>query len=1644
MTTTPNRPQVIRYASTELMNQGHRGEFIVVIDSMGRKWNPLLHPRDENGRFIRTFSFVTFDLPGGGTASGRVAGIDRDGNLLVRVQGVTPGADPRVDANGYVKVPHDKVQVRTVKATLSGQGSHSGILTKQENVGVTNSINSLRSLGMGAEADKLSEAQRLAMLPPDPKDPKSRADKEQALELFREVADAVDTERGKGFKEGDDYDEVKANLPKDEATRLQNLDDVTKNTFTARHSLGDKTIEDIETSQGRMQGNMPEVREEAAQNELAKSFADGAKVWDITSGDMVESQLQQPVKAQVRDTAAEPQSEGLPELWRSAAQRIRSGRDRLVGAKQAQQVAPGDRHHVDKNEDMVRVGHITNVDATKSRPEFTGMVTRIYTDAAGKKHIYVRDFDPQMEKGYTKTVKNADGTTSKVPTTYKDHSVQGGSIEIADDDQQSTLFQKLALEGQDEASKSLVKSFTEEYISQMQLRYATPGALKVSGTGGFFDVVPIHLRLKEDANGEKMRIGDAVQGPNGEDGYVSYMEPNANTTKVYWRNGKSSRITSNKLTRMHGPTSEVFPEDSAPGTNNYVPTRDEAAEVAEGKGADTVAQAIRDGGDGTAIQAAMVTDPGFQDKLFDVDALYKRRDETLGTGQGDLSAEDQTELSDWDRLFMASMGEFREPDESPPVMPEAPTPDPAMEGEAPGNPDNPTEKITPEGVTVREEDGNVIVDDNTEDPIPEGDQQAIDQAVQQAATEQPAEAETPEEPEAPPALADKLASDIGRLVEEAKGLPNVDSNQTAQLNQLNQRLADAVQAKDGDAVVRSLQGLTTMINRQVNTNLHPSRLRAVLNGRATGGVPMAQFVQQKLDAGDDIFGAPSPVTRTDRPEAPPSEVPEGVDPEVDKVDDALSQSLTMDDGSTLVMVGDQLVDEGFYVMDHATVTEYDSELTTADITDFLNESAGSNFDGISIWYDEADGRYRMARVGVFDDEDEAGDAARVTGTNQYVNIADGALMNVAVGTDKDAPAEAVEDPRSEERAVRVAGSGTASASTTAKQKTLLDQVAEHSGDTEIARITEAVKNGEEIPGADASRLADVIDGLDAGQFDKPQDKGLASQLAHKLARASGEEGARGYSSQNTALSRTSNVGIGLTAQSQDDNIRSLVSGATEDIKNGDMQAAAQKFREAADAFDALGLPNEKTSARAREHADRLDAMGGVTAPAPEQAPEQAPSQQTPQAPEGGGAGEEGPSVEQALADAGVPEVVPITQNLMSNPDTERAREVTPEEFAQLAAQGKEKLAPRWENASEPEIASGEVLATLKTEAWDSVQEEWGGMTVDAHNAQVIDPDEGFALTVKHPGMETVTVPIGASQEDFDAGMDEAMQRFGGDENGPLWMDGAHLGVFRNEDTGTYDFDPVLVLDSVEEVEQVGAYTHGVGGAYSYADGLGYWPPYVAGGEAGGEGQAVPGEVARPGEEGGEAQPGVGPPGEGEEGQAGPGEAPEVAPSWDRDRQVAPETLPEGSRVQGRSLFDPSQIVEGELHWDGENEVWLVDRGNQDEVQVDGPVVPVGAGDGGPDVAAVESALGSVDNIIDSEVQAEGENGPQGETEAVDEARAQLGLIRGKVTDKGYYTQLSEELRRLAQHLHDNFTGNIDGTVQELRDTADALDEKEAA
>lgn len=130
---------------------------------------------------------------------------------------------------------------------------------------------------------------------------------------------------------------------------------------------------------------------------------------------------------------------------------------------------------------------------------------------------------------------------------------------------------------------------------------------------------------------------------------------------------------------------------------------------------------------------------------------------------------------------------------------------------------------------------------------------------------------------------------------------------------------------------------------------------------------------------------------------------------------------------------------------------------------------------------------------------------------------------------------------------------------------------------------------------------------------------------------------------------------------------------------------------------------------------------------------------------------------------------------------------------------------------------------LKKETWNEVQTEWGGATIDSHTGQALPQGANkFAITVKDKGVDTVSIPIDSTQEQFNAAMDAAKERFGG----ILEREQHHLGVFRDDDVGRIDFDPVLVIDSRADVDTIGAASRSIGGAYNFSDGNGYWPPHV--------------------------------------------------------------------------------------------------------------------------------------------------------------------------------------------------------------------------
>lgn len=169
-----------------------------------------------------------------------------------------------------------------------------------------------------------------------------------------------------------------------------------------------------------------------------------------------------------------------------------------------------------------------------------------------------------------------------------------------------------------------------------------------------------------------------------------------------------------------------------------------------------------------------------------------------------------------------------------------------------------------------------------------------------------------------------------------------------------------------------------------------------------------------------------------------------------------------------------------------------------------------------------------------------------------------------------------------------------------------------------------------------------------------------------------------------------------------------------------------------------------------------------------------------------------------------------------------SRAVSPEEFALIASKGKTMVGERLENSSPPK-GLDDNWSSLKDQAWEATKTTWGGVTIDAHTGEILDSKaDVYAITVKAPGQESVSVPLNASPEQFKAAMDEARKRFAEQ----LAMEGGHLGTFNDPEAGRIDIDPILVVESDDEVEAIGAYTHAIGGAYHFATGNAYFPPHV--------------------------------------------------------------------------------------------------------------------------------------------------------------------------------------------------------------------------
>lgn len=108
----------------------------------------------------------------------------------------------------------------------------------------------------------------------------------------------------------------------------------------------------------------------------------------------------------------------------------------------------------------------------------------------------------------------------------------------------------------------------------------------------------------------------------------------------------------------------------------------------------------------------------------------------------------------------------------------------------------------------------------------------------------------------------------------------------------------------------------------------------------------------------------------------------------------------------------------------------------------------------------------------------------------------------------------------------------------------------------------------------------------------------------------------------------------------------------------------------------------------------------------------------------------------------------------------------------------------------------------------STFERFGGVTLGPDGP--VDPSTGYAVTVRRPGIRPESY---------------ALDRVPWDALLVREVSAPYLGVFR-DDSGApvVDVDPVAIVSTLREAQALGVYCASTGGAYNFADGLGYWTP----------------------------------------------------------------------------------------------------------------------------------------------------------------------------------------------------------------------------
>jgi hypothetical protein len=108
------------------------------------------------------------------------------------------------------------------------------------------------------------------------------------------------------------------------------------------------------------------------------------------------------------------------------------------------------------------------------------------------------------------------------------------------------------------------------------------------------------------------------------------------------------------------------------------------------------------------------------------------------------------------------------------------------------------------------------------------------------------------------------------------------------------------------------------------------------------------------------------------------------------------------------------------------------------------------------------------------------------------------------------------------------------------------------------------------------------------------------------------------------------------------------------------------------------------------------------------------------------------------------------------------------------------------------------------EARSAVRQPWGGVTL-APSGPVV-RSTGYAVAIRARLAQPLSFPIG---DTFTL---------------PHVVAAPYLGVFRDEEAGRIDIDPVAIVDTLREAQALSVYCRATGGAYDFATGNGFWAP----------------------------------------------------------------------------------------------------------------------------------------------------------------------------------------------------------------------------